>query len=126
MNRHEQNRLLKEILQGEELASFREVSLNRTLAAVQQRRRQRNAIRAGALAALPVLVIALVLLRSSNPFRGSTLPGASGPVAGGRTVNASQPESVEVISDQELFALFPGRQMALIGKPGHQQLVFLD
>ena len=33
---------------------------------------------------------------------------------------------VKMISDEELFALFPGRSLALIGKPGHQQLVFLD
>ena len=30
------------------------------------------------------------------------------------------------INDDELFALFAGRSMALIGKPGEQQLVFLD
>jgi hypothetical protein len=33
---------------------------------------------------------------------------------------------VRVISDEELFALFPGRSLALVGPPGHQQLVFLD
>ena len=44
---------------------------------------------------------------------------------------ASQPKTpltpaVKTITDDELFALFPGRSMALIGKPGHQELVFLD
>jgi hypothetical protein len=32
----------------------------------------------------------------------------------------------EIITDEELFALFPNRALALIGSPGHQQLVFLD
>lgn len=30
------------------------------------------------------------------------------------------------ITDEELFALFPNRPLALVGKPGQQQLVFLD
>jgi hypothetical protein len=33
---------------------------------------------------------------------------------------------VKIINDEELFALFPNRAMALIGSPGHQQLIFLD
>jgi hypothetical protein len=33
---------------------------------------------------------------------------------------------VEYITADQLFALFPNRPMALIGKPGHQQLIFLD
>jgi hypothetical protein len=38
----------------------------------------------------------------------------------------SETSDVKIISDDELFALFPGRSMALIGTPGQQQLVFLD
>ena len=33
---------------------------------------------------------------------------------------------VEYITADQLFALFPNRQIALVGKPGHQQLIFLD
>jgi hypothetical protein len=33
---------------------------------------------------------------------------------------------VKFINDEELLALFPGRPLALVGKPGEQQLVFLD
>jgi hypothetical protein len=33
---------------------------------------------------------------------------------------------VKLINDDELLALFPDRPVALIGKPGQQQLVFLD
>lgn len=35
-------------------------------------------------------------------------------------------EKIRFINDEELFALFPDRPMALIGEPGQQQLVFLD
>jgi len=38
----------------------------------------------------------------------------------------SQHQDVKRISDEDLFSLFPDRSMALIGQPGHQQLVFLD
>ncbi len=33
---------------------------------------------------------------------------------------------LEIITDEELFSLFPNRPLALVGKPGHQQLIFLD
>jgi len=33
---------------------------------------------------------------------------------------------MKYISDEELFKLFPGRSIALIGKPGEQELIFLD
>jgi hypothetical protein len=33
---------------------------------------------------------------------------------------------VKIITDEELFSLFPNRSMVLVGQPGHQQLVFLD
>jgi hypothetical protein len=33
---------------------------------------------------------------------------------------------VKLINDEELFRLFPGRSLALIGKPGEQKLIFLD
>ena len=44
------------------------------------------------------------------------------------TASAAQTETakVKIITDEELFALFPNRAMALIGPPGRQQLIFLD
>jgi hypothetical protein len=37
-----------------------------------------------------------------------------------------QTPMVQIINDDQLFALFPGRPMALVGTPGHQHLVFFD
>jgi len=39
---------------------------------------------------------------------------------------AADVSGVKYITTQELFALFPGRPIALIGKPGRQQVIFLD
>ena len=61
----------------------------------------------------------LIGLSSRTPV---TIAPPVGPQAGVYPA-ASQP--VKIISDEELFALFPNRPLALVGKPGHQQLVFL-
>ena len=50
----------------------------------------------------------------------SSLPGATAFLPPADTVK------VKFITDEELLALFPDRPVALIGRPGHQQLVFLD
>jgi hypothetical protein len=49
-------------------------------------------------------------------------------LAGLTSFAADKPKigEIKLITDEELFALFPGRSVALIGKPGHQQLVFLN
>jgi hypothetical protein len=117
--------MLKEILGGEELADFRQTTLVQGLAALRRRRQRRHVLTVCALASLPALLVLGVLLR-----------GALGPSQAHKTVadsalsDVSAPNhrnpDVQFISDEQLFALFPGRPMALIGKPGHQELVFLD
>jgi hypothetical protein len=69
------------------------------------------------MSAFLLLGMVLVLRRGSSPA-----PPATGPVVALQTDTAK----VKIITDEELFALFPNRAMALIGSPGHQQLVFLD
>ena len=125
MKRHEEDPLLKELLGGEELSAFRRGSLERGLDAVRQARRQREAFRIGAMAAGPLLLAASLFLyqsrnRPAEPAAviASRAPAAASPLA--------EPAPIRYIGDDELFALFPGRSMALIGAPGHQELVFLD
>jgi len=66
-----------------------------------------------------LLILGLVLHLASGP---SVAPPALR-VAAAPPADTSK---VKIITDEELFALFPNRAMALIGSPGHQQLVFLD
>lgn len=120
------NCLLKEILAGDELADFRQASLEQGLSAIRrQQRRRRHILRLSALLLLPLLFTFAILSRrapevSSHHLSSSNTIGATIPAlpADGR--------DAKFITDEELFALFPNRPLALVGKPGRQQLVFLD
>jgi hypothetical protein len=120
MKRSEQDRLLREILEDGEAANFRAASLARGLDFLQQRKRRNHAAQAWAAAILPLLLITgLVLYLASRP-------AAAPPVVGPAPVARADTARVKIITDEELFALFPNRALALIGAPGRQQLVFLD
>jgi len=118
--------LLKEILEDEKLAGFRRTALDRALEAMRRARRARRATRMRMLVLLPVLTLLLLSLPklaqkpagpASHAHPRQTMTVASAPV---------KEPGVKVISDEELFALFPDRPVALIGRPGHQKLVLLD
>jgi len=125
MKHSDQELLLKEILAGNELSSFRQTSVERGLAALHRRSNQRSVLRIAALAALPLLTALALLLHSSasNARRRTLASKSASDVAPSRPREIAK---VRFISDEELFALFPDRSMALIGKPGEQELVFLD
>lgn len=125
MNRKNQSRLLKEILEGDDLAAFRLATLERGLTAARRTRARRHALRRCALVLLPAMAVAVVLLgRMASSSRLS--PSAAAPAPTQLAAAPTRHPNVQFINDEQLFALFPGRAMALIGKPGHQQLVFLD
>jgi hypothetical protein len=119
------NDLLKEILAGDELADFRHASLEQGLSVIRRQQRQRRGLRFSVLLMLPLLLTFAILSRRSpevsNRQIASTIPTTA--------ANPAQPtdgRDVKFITDEELFALFPNRPLALVGKPGQQQLVFLD
>lgn len=130
MNRNDQEKLLGALLPGEEEADLRGASLAQGLQAIRRKRRGRAA-QLYALAFLPFAVALLLFVErlpscatrnaALNPTRQAEAQRSLPAVA---TIIAAQP--TKVISDEELFALFPGRSLALIGSPGHQKLVFLD
>jgi len=117
----EQDRLLREILEDGEAANFRAASLAGGLDYLQRRRgRARVARLCFGFSAMVVLLFAsawlCLILRQ---------PAALPPVRQAQAPKAAA-DKIKLISDEELFALFPGRAMALIGPRGHQELVFLD
>ena len=122
MNNSEKDQLLREIL---EPSDFRQASLECGLASIRQRRCRRRTVRACALASLLILMTLGILFKWASASSPRRHP-ASGPTM--VTVPAPRVERAEIkfITDEELFALFPNRPLALIGKPGQQQLVFLD
>jgi hypothetical protein len=125
MKRPQQDQLLKEILTGDDLSNFRQASLERSLATIRRQHQRQRTARICALAAVPLLLAVEVLLHRSPGIPGQRTVS---PVQSTETVSLPTVKTagVKLITDEELFALFPNRSMALIGNPGRQQLVFLD
>ena len=125
MNRSEQDRLLQEILAGDDLTAFRQASLGQGLTLVRRLRHRRRAVRLCAVVCLPSLLVSGILFRLSPQVAKPTGPSSTAAASVGPASPARNPP-VKFITDEELFALFPNRPVALLGKPGQQQLVFLD
>lgn len=119
MKRSEQEQLLGELLDSERLTEVRGSSLELGLAHLRRRRQRERVMRGLLVAAVPLALLLVVLLTPTSPRRVLPVKVASSAVTA-----ASTP--VKFITDDELLALFPGRSLALVGKPGQQQLVFLD
>jgi hypothetical protein len=124
MKRRDSDPILKEILGGDDLSSLRQASLETSLAALRGRRR-RHALQACGLAAAVVLITSVIVIDRTTSLRrlknARALPSLA--VAPAAEPNVRE---VKMINDEELFSLFPGRAVALIGKPGRQEFVFLD
>jgi hypothetical protein len=120
MKRSEQDRLLREILEDGEAANFRAASLARGVDFLKRRERRRRLAQACAMFLLPgLLILGLVLHLASGP-------AAAPPVVRADSAPPADTAKVKIITDEELFELFPNRALALIGSPGQQRLVFLD
>ncbi len=120
MKDSEQRRFLREILAGDELSNLRQASLESGLKWMRQQRRRRAALRACALLCLPALLALALIYKPAREIE-------QGHPAEAVQVRLPQvAPSIELITDEQLFALFPGRAMALIGKPGQQQVLFLE
>jgi len=120
MKRSDQEQLLREILEEGEGTDFRAASLARGLDFL--RRRQRR-VRMAQVCAAGVLAGLLVFGLVWHP---ALRPGGTRMAVVTASVPPTETAKVRIITDEELFALFPNRAMALIGPPGRQQLIFLD
>jgi hypothetical protein len=119
MTDHDKNQFLQDLLSDEELNRLRHTSLLRGLQEMRGRRRRALAARVAVLAFPLLLLAAMTYYPRFQPARPSV---ASNTMA----FSAAAESRVEYITADQLFALFPNRQMALVGKAGHQQLIFLD
>jgi hypothetical protein len=143
MSPDDHDRLLRELLGTDALEALRRDSLAAGLAAVRAQRRRRATL-TGATAAI-TLVAAFGWMWHGRPSPESVameheahlprLPAYTveiTPAVMGTTEDVpdalppATDDGVQLISDEELFALFPGRAMALIGPPGAQRFLFLD
>ncbi|HZM05320.1 MAG TPA: hypothetical protein VFC44_20170 [Candidatus Saccharimonadales bacterium] len=115
----EKKQLLENIFGGDELNSLREASLAR---GSKEMRRRRHRVWMGRIVvtALPVVLLAVLI---THPWIQPLRP-APAPIGAAHAANVEH--KVEYITADQLFALFPNRPMALVGKPGQQRLIFLD
>jgi hypothetical protein len=123
MKRSDQEQLLKAVIGGEELDALRDASMHSGLQCLRQRRRRRSLARVGLIAVMPAL-IAIAILWPRPPEPDQVSPPEV--VASVDSTSVETASRVQMISDEELLALFPGRPVALIGKIGNQRLIFLD
>lgn len=121
MNSRDQEKLLKEILPRDDLADFRESSLECGLASLRRQRQRRYVLRGSVVAALVCALSVGILLKSRAPVPSRVANSQPSPVSA--SLSSSH---VKFISDEELLALFKNQPVALIGKPGQQRLVLLD
>lgn len=127
MKHSERDRLLTEILAGEEVSGFRQTSLELGLRALKTRQRRRQIARICMVCSFALLAGGAVIWGSWQTLSTGRDSAATAPRVATTTAPApTVAGDVKFISDDELLALFPDRSVALIGKPGHQQLVFLD
>ena len=126
MTPHEQDQLLKELLTGDEISDFRRASLERGIALVRVQRKRRQVARRAAVVCVPVLLL-FALFIAQIPKSSRSHPATSqAQQPAGLSVPLAEDPKIKFINDDELFALFADRSMALIGSPGQQHLVFLD
>jgi hypothetical protein len=119
MTNQDKNQLLTDILGDEELNQVRQASLLGGLKVMRRRRQVALAARVSVMV-LPVLLLVAVVF---YPRVQAPVPAPSPRAPSLESESASK---VEYINTEQFLALFPNRPLALVGKPGHQQVIFLD
>jgi len=120
--RIEDNQLFADVLEADE--QFRAATLDQGLAALRRTRARRRTVRLVAGTLLPLLVLAAMFTaqhwREKAPQFGR--PELAQPAVA-KTIEGTP---IRIVSDEELLDIFKGRPVALVGQPGHQQLLLLD
>jgi len=126
MNRNEHEKLLREILPPDDIAEFRDHSLERALNGLRRERRRRHIVRLSSAAVVLLCILIGILLKSPRPDHVEH--ASIQPVASPAPASADSGH-VDFINDDQLLALISSitnRPVALVGKPGDQHLVFLS
>lgn len=120
--RSEHDELWSDLLSENAPAAFREASLDRTLAAVRRHQRRRRLCGLAAITAAPCFLLLGVILWQAHETLRST--ASSGPIA--QATGVVPGTHIQVITDEELFAMFPDRPAALLGSANDRHFVLLD
>src|ERR1700759_359238 len=117
MKHYDEDRLLNQIL-ADDVEDFRHSSLELTL---RKHRRQRHARTTMVVAGLVVLTalgafhFTKPVPKIAPPIQTAAITETAKPISSPAPANTES--HVKILTNEELFALFPNRQMALIGKP---------
>jgi hypothetical protein len=105
-------------------------SLDAMLSSVRRVRKERQIATAAGTVLGALILAAAISLTATRPPRGlvqdSRKHGSADSVASASGKENPPTIPVRKLTDEELFALFPDRQIALVGPPGDQRLLFLD
>lgn len=118
----EREELLADVLvNGGEL---RNATLEAGLHEVRRVGRRRRAMRAAMIVVMPVVIIGAIILGRELLSNGGKPRNSSLQIA--RTDELIPGTSIRVLDDKQLLELFQGQAVALVGRPGHQQLLLFD
>ena len=112
-------KFIDDLLSDADLEAFRAASLQCGLTLVKRRRQRRLLTRLSINLVIPLLLaLAIWNYRPMAPAPAPATASVNPPI--------QAVSKVRLIKDDDLFALFPNRPLAIIGSPGHRKVVFLD
>lgn len=123
MKPENQDRLLTDIFVTGEPEGFRQESLKCGLSVLRRKRRIRRGLTLVAVATLLCQAFRFINLPDYSHSWSSKSQRLNPPSP---TTPKAERSEIKFIDDEQLLALFPDRSVALIGKPGHQELLFLN
>ena len=118
----EREELLADVLANE--AELRNATLEAGLQEVGRVCRRRRAMRAVTIGAMPVVISAAIICVREMLSNGEKPGDLSLHIARADELIPGTP--IRVVNDEQLLELFQGQAVALVGQPGHQQLLLFD
>lgn len=118
----EDEELLADVLAENE--PDRTTTLDNGIATLRRVRSRRRTARLMLGVTAPLAMMALILMIQSRQSKTGLTSKPIVPPA--QMVKTIEGTSIGILSDDELLELFKGRPVALVGRPGDQQLLLLD
>lgn len=125
-HRNKEKELIHELLRESASEEFRADTLERTLTYARGRRHSREVLRTVRRSAAVLLLAAglfFIFHRAPVVDTQNRLEAAVDPPAKPSTIKGT---NIQILSDEELFALFPNRPLAMIKSSDEPRFVFLD
>lgn len=118
-----ENQFVREVFSEVVTDDIRRRSLSAMVACSRQHRRRRRIVTSACGALVLAAFISLLFVESNPPNQKVMLSPTIASALSPRVVSGTP---IKVLSDEELFALFPERSVGVVNDRGGYQLVFLD